>query len=771
MKKPIAFNNSTATDFGIKLGDKLEVGTSEADFGAGAVSQALDWFNSLSPTNQYVIVSDSYRVLDVNGSAYTIDDNTAGTPIMWGTTDKTDSNVLNTINRLPGRRGEVPFTGVTDAIAWVNGSGVYYFLTFGDVGKSFASIVRVDGSDNYHYAILDYDMSTANLIDSGIFIDNWQNVYDIIPLNNKGYMAIFDDGNDMYRIQCIGNNGAMIEDYAPVNSIYNRSTDELDGGWAIFDDRTNGIVKCFDGINTPSVITYDPNNEDFDIPWNWDGVTSNNDFIYKIRNSNTVEDKFYILRGDGTVTSAIKTVNYIDYNVEHQNAYSSNFFVEITYSDADSVYTLYRVLDRDGNVLGSTDLTGLSNPYNTYDFNFTGSGVAYIMFYNYNDNTYPYYFIKYDESIDSYDVLEHARGDNFTNRYDISRSNYRVDDYKHDLGCMILYSNDYDDGGYNYYYYTYLDIVTFIKGYGPMTVVNFASNQTTGSYTNGMRFYNWENGGGIFFETKVEGDYKILTIKDDNTIQYTTLNADASLIDDSWNTVFGDKFFMAPFLNADFQNGSLLSVDAYVISKDGLILDTYTFTGDTGSISLSTWNSYNTIYIKDQNHQTDAVYFNENNAFTTIARYDSIYTADTNYMGRPTYDGGRAIVLANPTSTFNCINATSVSGEFNYPADMNGGAGYGVGTGRDYFYVKYTKSTDGTIGFNTYDYSGNTIQSLTTTDTYDNYDDAVENRIFLVTNNGGSNQNLHLFTPTSVQSVPFTNEYDRTANDIEYYWC
>jgi hypothetical protein len=301
-----------------------------------------------------------------------------------------------------------------------------------------------------------------------------------------------------------------------------------------------------------------------------------------------------------------------------------------------------------------------------------------------------------------------------------------------------------------------------------MTVVNFASNQTTGSYTNGLRFYNWDNGGGIFFQTKVEGAYKLLTIKDDNTIQYTTLNANASLIDDAWTNVFGDKYFIAPFLGTDQQNGTLLSLPAYLISKDGTILDSHTFTGDTNSISLSTWNSYNTIYIKDYQHSGNAVYLNENNTFTAIDDYGDIYTSSTNYMGRPTYNASSGITLVNSgTGTFKCINATGATDNFSFPGDYD--AGYGIDTGKDYFSFNYGTNS-GTVGFNIYDYSGNTIQTLTTTDTNTDEIDIVENRVFISTNNG-STKNLHLFTATGQQSAAYTVEYDRTVNDIEYYWC
>ena len=57
----------------------------------------------------------------------------------------------------------------------------------------------------------------------------------------------------------------------------------------------------------------------------------------------------------------------------------------------------------------------------------------------------------------------------------------------------------------------------FAEGYGTPNLINFAVNQPLGTYDYGIRKYDWQIGGGLFVETKVLGEYGILTLKDNNT--------------------------------------------------------------------------------------------------------------------------------------------------------------------------------------------------------------------------------------------------------------
>ena len=79
----------------------------------------------------------------------------------------------------------------------------------------------------------------------------------------------------------------------------------------------------------------------------------------------------------------------------------------------------------------------------------------------------------------------------------------------------------------------------FAEGYGTPNLINFAVNQPLGTYDYGIRKYDWQIGGGLFVETKVLGEYGVLTLKDDNTTASLVLDSTASNIDSSWIDAVG----------------------------------------------------------------------------------------------------------------------------------------------------------------------------------------------------------------------------------------
>ena len=775
MKKPIAFNNSTVTQYGTKLGDQLEIGDKQVDYGAGAAASALNWFNSLDPVDQYVIVSNTSSVLDVSGNTYTIDDNAVGRPIMWCTGDKTDINVLNTINRLPGRRGETPFATATEALAWVNGANDYYLLTFVEFLKSYAGIVRVDLSDNYHIPVLNYETNTATIIDLGINANDW-NHYDIMPIQGKGYMSLFRSNinNDSHRILFMTYDGTVVEDYTNPDDTYDWEFYPLERGWSVYIDRLNGVFKYFDGVNTPHTFTFDPINEEFNIPWDWDATTSNGEFVFRLRNTNTISDNFYLVASDGS-TNLLKTVNYNDYTMRYNTAIASDFIVEFEYSENDSKYTAFTVLDSTGSIIDGSDLAILTGgTYNDYDFQFFGSNKCCVVFRNNSDNNVPYFIAKYDGTISNYYTTTHARGSEFDNFDLIGQSNYRPRNNKREMAAIVFYSDDYDQTDGNFYYHTYLDIMQFAEGHGTPNLINFAVNQPLGTYDYGIRLYDWEIGGGLFVETKVLGEYGILTLKDNNTTASLVLDTTASNMDSSWRDAVGDKLFVAPFLWSEQNNNTLLNLPIYWISKDGVLLDQYAMTGDTQSVSLNSTFSYGTLYLGNYNapdQSVGGVYINDNNTFTVTKYYNNTYNMDDTYF---TYDdfktGGGVILIDGTNKLIKTIDRTGASDEHPFPADY-GDISFNISdNGPNYFMFTYVKN-DSTIGSVLYDYSGNTIQTLTTTTDTDLYNyGIVDNRIYVETYSG-VNYTLTMLTPTGQQSVQYSDHVDRTPNDVEWFWC
>ena len=730
----------------------VAVATGQVDYTTGG------WVAGIDDTTGYVIYSDTTSTnLVGRTTAGGTGTASADKPTFWKTTSKTDGALLFLINRLPGSPGT--FSTATEAKAWLNNSANYGVVETVTGGKGQISLVTIDGVDNFNYAVLDFESSNASLIDSNIDSNLWA-CENIVPVTNRGYMVIFRDTSDSsyYKFQFISYDGTLVDEYTPVDSIYDNNYNSLIL-WAYFDDITNGIVKIFDGINTPVTITYDPSlSEVFSIPGDWNQITSNGDMVFKIRNTNTTVDEYYILKPDGTYGTPFKTINYSNYYVEYLTSIASDFIVELI-QDITGDYLSLSILDNTSSVLHSTSLTA-SNVYNNQSREFIGSNKFYIIFSNTGDINIDYQIIKYDSTIPSYNVITHPRGTAFESYSTIADDGYDVDRNNNEMGCIFLYSNTYDStsGGFNYY--TDFNIIPFVEGISVPTTITFSSNQTLGTYQYGTN-NNSYIGGGIFLEVKVDGAYKILTLKDDGGFQYTTLSSDESLINDSSNRVFGDKLWIAPYDNSNI----LTSLPSYVISKNGLILDTYTFSGT--NISISNDYSYNVIYLKD-NNGTGSVYFNNNNVFTeTAITTTNEYVPDSTYFDLVTFRRtGNIILVDNNNDLMRLISVTGSTGDISFPIDYD--SNFDISAGSDYFLFKYTKS-DTSIGCIFYDYFGNELQTLPTT-TDDSYNmNVVQNRAFIRTGNGPYTMNL--FSPTGQDSVTYSTHIRDVTNDTNIYWC
>lgn len=115
-RRPITYNTGSAPSGTTKKG-KIDYGTTSQNYGAGYGGKT--WYPSLDDTNQYVIVSDTYSL------GYSTLANAK--PVMWGTGELSDQNLLDTINGLPNRVGQSPFDTLKDAIQWISDSSIIEF--------------------------------------------------------------------------------------------------------------------------------------------------------------------------------------------------------------------------------------------------------------------------------------------------------------------------------------------------------------------------------------------------------------------------------------------------------------------------------------------------------------------------------------------------------------------------------------------------------------------------------------------------------------------
>jgi len=108
MPKPIAYKTGSIQPPNTAKQSNILVGVGPANWGAGAANATF--YNSVDSSYQYVIIKNS------------------NPPAMWATGDFTDTSLLTIINGLPDRVGSTPFTGATEAINWLLGSGIYSML-------------------------------------------------------------------------------------------------------------------------------------------------------------------------------------------------------------------------------------------------------------------------------------------------------------------------------------------------------------------------------------------------------------------------------------------------------------------------------------------------------------------------------------------------------------------------------------------------------------------------------------------------------------------
>ena len=76
----------------------------------------LTWWNGVEPNGGYILYSDQ-----ITQAPYF----SAPTILTAWSSDDTNSSFLNTINRVPQRRGQTPFSAITDAITWMTGTQMY----------------------------------------------------------------------------------------------------------------------------------------------------------------------------------------------------------------------------------------------------------------------------------------------------------------------------------------------------------------------------------------------------------------------------------------------------------------------------------------------------------------------------------------------------------------------------------------------------------------------------------------------------------------------
>jgi len=96
----------------------LKSGTMSMNVSPSLNVGALKWRNGFENNNMWVIYSDTYsQGQATQGNAL---------PTIWASSTFTDAGLVNLINTLPARAGQIPFTNITAATSWLFSQGVYF---------------------------------------------------------------------------------------------------------------------------------------------------------------------------------------------------------------------------------------------------------------------------------------------------------------------------------------------------------------------------------------------------------------------------------------------------------------------------------------------------------------------------------------------------------------------------------------------------------------------------------------------------------------------
>jgi hypothetical protein len=129
------YNLSTPTSGAYEEGN---VSYATASF-IGSGSFGLTWGYEVCSLNGYTFITDSYT------QSYSL--SSSANPLFYVTATTSSADILDTINRLPDRINQTPFTNANSALNWISGSGKYITIVTGSIYTgSISFLLQSNGS-------------------------------------------------------------------------------------------------------------------------------------------------------------------------------------------------------------------------------------------------------------------------------------------------------------------------------------------------------------------------------------------------------------------------------------------------------------------------------------------------------------------------------------------------------------------------------------------------------------------------------------------------
>jgi hypothetical protein len=173
----------------------------------------LTWWNGVEPNGGYILYSDQ-----ITQTPYF----SAPTILTAWSSDDTNSSFLNTINRVPQRRGQTPFSAITDAITWMTGTQMYSIVNQNYPQITMSGLTMIaDAGFTASYPLANniiYDLSgneyNMELINEPTFTNNYSGEFTFNGIDQHIQTQIISPNIELRTLSVwckLGNTGTTLE--------------------------------------------------------------------------------------------------------------------------------------------------------------------------------------------------------------------------------------------------------------------------------------------------------------------------------------------------------------------------------------------------------------------------------------------------------------------------------------------------------------------------------------------------------------------------------
>ena len=237
MANLIAFSSGTTLEGTFRLTPNILYSVNYNDSLSG-----LTWWNGVEPNGEYILYSDQ-----ITQAPYF----SAPTILTAWSSDDTNSSFLNTINRIPQRRGQTPFSAITDAITWMTGTQMYSIVNQNYPQITMSGLTMIaDAGFTASYPLANntiYDLSgneyNMELINEPTFTNNYSGEFTFNGVDQYVQTQIISPNIELRTLSVwckLGNTGTTLEGVFGISDEFGNTFDSIayraqgGNGWGVY---------------------------------------------------------------------------------------------------------------------------------------------------------------------------------------------------------------------------------------------------------------------------------------------------------------------------------------------------------------------------------------------------------------------------------------------------------------------------------------------------------------------------------------------------------